>query len=551
MMSAGSKAPIWLVPAAFTVSWASVLAAPSSLKPLVAVLVSGALGAAVLLYQTFTSSVPTSRHARSIAIALAIGLAALFAGVVAGGAGLSSVLGVVGQHNGLLLWIVFALWFAIGARVGRGTPFRIVVWSAALLGAVAGLFAVLDAAHVLELVRYSPEVAGLMDSSISLGQVLVLSAGAAMSLVFVEKSPVARAAGIMAFLVILIALALSGARAAQISCVAGALVALLWVFGPRLNPGLARGLWAACGVALIAAVIGVLLVAAMGAPDNGLLQRVLTDRPTIWHSAWTHVGAHWLVGQGPDRFTAIVAWRPYSGWVEWQTTNSPHNVLLDWMLGGGTIALVAFSAAFVLAGRAIAHKVKGSSPGAVLLVAGIGAWAVSLLASWVDPISAVAAALLTGALLSEPPLARRPSSLSLAVGAIASVAVLAIVALGLPLLPLERGWAADQAAGTTSLLRAEERWQRWPDPAFAADALTGSLRGLPATAETAGRLATDVLTKTPWDTNGAIESLQVAAALDQVAPSTPHPSVEQALEVGRTADPAAGIWDEMQRILEK
>ncbi|MCE5190741.1 MAG: O-antigen ligase family protein [Actinomycetia bacterium] len=533
-----------------TLVWFACLLAPASLKPLVAVLAALVAGALVLVVQTLVPGISVGTEARAVLAAAGLGLAALLAGALTGYAPLVSILGVVGQHNGWLLWAVAALWFAVGTRLARGRQFRATVWTVAIMGSAAGVFGLLDAAHVVESVRYSPEVAGLMDSSISLGQVLVLGLGATSALVLMERVRSVRVvAGLMAVVEVL-ALVASNARSAEIAFVAGVWVALLWTLGSRLDHRVRHTLWGLTAVVLLAAVVGVFVIAALGPVGTNGLGIILTDRPAIWHSAWARVPSHLLLGEGPDRFTAVVAWGPLNNWIQWQTTNSPHNVLLDWLLGGGVVALGAFVAALLLSGQGIARRLASSRPGPKLLALGVGAWAVSLLTSWTDPLSAITAALVIGALLCGEKDSRPPTPARIASTAVITIAAVALLVAGAPLMALERGWANDQRVGGSSLTPLEARWERWPDPAFGGDALRASLAELPSSAQTAGRIASEVLERTSWDTNGAIGSIQVAVALDAISPSTPHPSVERALAAGRAADPATALWDRAQSIIE-
>lgn len=536
-------------PVGVTLLWVSVLLAPPSLKPLVAVVVGIVTGGLALFTLAFTS-VTLSATARHVAMAFGLGLVALLVGVFAHPVPIVSIVGVVGQHNGWLLWATAAVWFMVGARLGRGMPFRVMVWSVAVLGALAGVFALLDAAHLVETVRWSPEVAGLMDSSISLGQVLLVGLGASTALVAMEQSSGKRfVAGAMTF-VQLPALFVSSARAAEIALICAALVGILWMFGDRITPHLKRALWGVTGLVVVAAILAIGVIAWLGPAGSGTLAGLLTDRPTIWHSAFSRVLSHLLVGEGPDRFTSIVTWAPMSDAVTWETTNSPHNVLFDWLLGGGVVALFAFVAAVVLAGMGIARRLASAGAGPKLFALGVGAWVLTLLTSWTDPLTACIAALVIGSLLSEQGEPTRPTVANIAPAAVVLLAAGVVLVLVTPLFELEQGWAADQRSRSTNRTVLETRWERWPDPAFGGEVLRASLIGLPASATEAGRVASEVLDRTPWDTNGAMMSLEVAVGVGRFAPSTPRPTIDRALAVGRTADPTSGIWDRAESIVK-
>jgi O-antigen ligase len=473
----------------------------------------------------------------------------LAVGVFAHAIPLGSLVGAVGQHNGWLLWAVVAVWFLAGTGLGSGTPFRAMVWSVALLGALAGVFALLDAVHLVEAVRYSPEIAGLMESSVSLGQVLLVGIGAATALLFMERLQSLRlCAGVMV-LVQAVAVAISGARTAQAALVAAVVLGALWVLGERMPAWARKVAWALVALGLAGFVVGIVVVGWLGPAGSGPIGTLLTDRPTIWHSALSKIPQHLLVGAGPDRFTAIVTWSPVNRSVTWQTTSSPHNVLFDWLLSGGVVALLAFFSAFILAGRGVAQRLADAGPGPKALALGAGAWAVSLLMSWTDPLTACAAAFVVGALLSDPRgalVARVPRLVS---AGIVLVGACVVLVLASPLFVLEQGWSADSLSGSNDYASLAARWEMWPDPAFGGEALRASLASMPGSAQTAGRVASEVLERTPWDVNGVIGSLEAAVGIGRLAPNVPHPSVSEALAACRKADPASGIWDELARIV--
>lgn len=543
-----SRIPRYAVAVCFTLLWVAVLLAQPSLKPLAAVLAGGATGATALAMFAFHRR-RLPGEARWALVAGGIGLAALLAGALSKPAPLVSIFGVAGQHNGWLMWAIMLLWLAVGTQMGRGRQMRALIWSVAVLGTVAAVFALLDATHLVEFVRYSPEVAGLMESSISLGQILLLSLGATAAAVTMERSWGVRSVVAAAFLLQVAALAVSSARGAQLTFLVAALVAALWVLGGKLSPGLRRTLWAVVAAGLVAAIAAVAVFAWLGPVRLSVVDRLLTGRPTIWHSAWGRLPAHLLLGEGPDRFTSLVAWSLKGGYIDWTATNSPHDVLLDWALGGGLAALGAFLSAFVLAGRGVARRLAASPPGPRILAIGAGAWAVSLLTSWIDPLSAFAAALIVGAVLSQGDVERVVSPARTATTATIVAVAIAMLVIGVPLFGIERGWASERGTATVDLAAQEARWERWPDPAFGGDALRTGLAGLPASAPATGRLASEVLARTPWDVNGALESVEAVVGVGQAVPSAQRPSLAQALAVGRDADPASPIWDRLKALL--
>lgn len=536
------------VPGVVSVLWCLTLAAPASLKPLVAN-IAGAGGGALLLAVVAGYRRSIGMWPARVTALLIIGGGALLAGALAHPRPLVSVAGAVGQHNGWMLWLAVVLWFVIGAAMGRGTSLRWTMWSLAGAGTVSALFALLDAVGLVGAARYSAEVAGVMESSISLGQLLLIGFGCAGALFCSEaRASVKWTAAALALLQVA-ALVLSGARAAVVLGVAATALAVVWTRrrGDERLQGVVR--WAVrLGAAVL--IIGVVAVAWTGAPDSAVLRSVLTDRPAIWHSAFVRMPDNLLLGAGPDRFSAIVSWSAAGGDLEWQTTASPHNLIFDWALGGGIVALVAYAAAFITTGALIGRNVANAARGPKLLALLLGAWALSLLTSWTDPLAACAAAVLAGALSSDAMGHLPRSRLHEALLGWAAVALaVATGALVWPLMGIEAQWVSDVGGEPAPLAQLIERWEQWPDPAFGGQALQVAIEGLPATAIEAGALAGEVLERTPWDANGALRSLQASLILRASVPSAAVPSPEEAVDVGRQAAPTSEIWDWADEVL--
>lgn len=535
---------------ALTAAWLLVLASPASLKPLMSVL-AGVITGAIVLALSAGRPLPLAPSARRVLAALGLGLAALLLGAVLSAAPGVSIFGAVGQHNGWLLWAAAALWFAVGTQTGRGRPFRALIWSVTILGGVVALSALLDALGLIRTVRYSTEVAGLLESSVSLGQMMVLGIGAAVACALSERRTGWRSAAWAIAAVETAALGISSARGAQLVVIAGALVAALWMSGDRLRPVTRRVAWVIVVIGLGAAVCAVGVIAYLGPTGApAALSTALNVRPTIWHAAWVHIPEHLLIGAGPDQFSAVFDASISSGYLQWQTSSSPHNVLLDWMLGGGLVALLGMLGALGFAGRGIVVKLRDTARPLRVLGVALGAWAVSLLASWTDPLSAIVAAVLAGAILAgdgmpSATLRWRWTAASAVIVVVASITLV----FGAQLWDLERQWWDARNTGKGELGDLTDRWQRWPDPAYGGDALTAALSGLPSTASAAGPLAGEALRRMPWDANAALVSMEIAATLDRVQPTVSHPGVTEAIDAGRAADPASPIWDELKAYL--
>lgn len=546
-MMVSERAVKTAVPFVASILWGLTLVAPASLKPLVATM-AGVVGGAVLLALIAGSRRSIGRGPVRVVGLLGLGAAALFVGVIAHPHPLVSMAGVAGQHNGWMLWLAVTLWFVSGAGMSRGVSLRWTMWSFACAGTIAATLALADVAGLVQAVRYSPEAAGVMESSISLGQLLLIGLGCSAALSASETRAEVRWTAVGLVVMQSAALALSGARAA---IVLGAVAALLAMYWARTRDG--RGSDTLVRRVVMTGVIvmtaAVLAVAWTGVPDNAVLRGVLTDRPTIWHSALGRVPNSLLIGAGPDRFSAVVDWSAGADGLVWQTTASPHNVLFDWVLGGGIVALVAFAAAFIMAATLIGWAVGRAGLGPKLLAMFIGAWAMSLMTSWTDPLAACAAALLAGALSSGPRDDARNGIVCASVQWAVVAVALAVTVVVWPLVGIEARWAAVVGGGSTSLTESIERWERWPDPAFGGQALIAGIEGLPETASETGVLAGEVLERTPWDANGALRSMQISLMLETSAPSATRPEPAEAIETGRRAAPGSDIWDWADQVL--
>lgn len=516
-----------------------LVAAP--LKPLAAVL-GGTAGAIILMLASAVISRPLGAHMRVIVLLMGIALVALLVGVFSRPAPLVSIAGVVGQHNGWALWACAVAWFAAGGLLGAGRPFRMLVWCVAVLGAIVAGAALLDPL-LPDVLNYSPEPSGLMENSISLAQLLLLGIGASAALVAMETRPPLRLISLALTVVQMAALMVSGARGAQALLVLGAITVAVWVRGGTLG----RTARAVAIVALAGILIGVGWLTVSAVLDTpAWAQQLLTARPTIWRTAATQVAARLLVGSGPDRFTSVIEWQNTGAGISWQTTASPHSVPLDWLLGGGLIALVAFLSAALLAGLGILRRVAAAPAAPKIIAVAVGAWALSLLISWVDPLSALVAALFSGVLLADRAPLASPSPMIRGALMIALAVLVSVLVVVLPLAGLEAAWVRDHRMGTVGYDAAHDRWVRWPDPAFGSDAVRVSLETLPERADEAGRLADSIVRLTPWDSNGLAGALQISAALESQAPETAHPDVTRVLEIGRATDPVSGMWDELE-----
>lgn len=456
-----------------------------------------------------------------------------------------SFLGLAGQHTGAALWVGLLGTVAVLVAFPRGDDLRWATRAVAVAGAAAGAFAVLDAAGVLSLYRYSSEVSGFMESSSSLGQLAVLGVGAAAAGAIFEKRSSFRAFSIGLLLLSAAGLVLSQSRGAWVAVLVGiASVALLrWVSSRRPGrPGLSAALLVCVVALLLAVAVWASTTSAPGAFDR--FADVSNRRTVIWRSAVMQAAGSPLVGSGPEQFSALVDWTTVPGEsVEKTTAYDPHNLLLYILVGGGIPALaLSLAGAFVLIKR-LAETLSAGSTGVGALVAAEIAFGASLMFSWTSPVAAALAAVLLGALLatggrsieranhevaySGP----RVLGLSLRV-LVVGVALVSLVAIT-PAVSAEYAWASavDSDTVTPELLLSTAR--ATGDPTMYA----GAAPDYPPE-ETIAELSSAAC----WHVDAAFELNQMEFSALTGGESGAWERVVDSVELGSMADPASGLW---------
>lgn len=514
---------------------------------------------------------PTDRWSRVSVWTVIVAALLLVTSAVLSGSPRAAFFGARGQHTGAGVWLALAAVFLIvsSTRVDR----RLILSARAVsvFAAALALAAMLDALGFVRATRLIESASGLMENSISLGQILVIGAGAGVAWAFMTGSVYERLAGLVCASLALIGIVISSARAPMYGLVAAAALMVLWWIAWRAAPRKVaeRIAGSSVVVAAMAALGGAYWLTVSSAKSVAWLTEKLSGRVAIWDSAFSRLDRLPILGFGPDQFTAWATWdMAANGTFTYTGTNDPHNALIYWLLAGGIAGLIILLVAlYVLATRAWRSLATSDfALGQVAIVMAIGAWAVSLLFSWTNITAALCAVVLLAALFSEDEAGAhvsvsesvaddeedeqvpdaslaRSAFVDRAVGITAAAACLVVLALAVPAIAAEADWARDIAVGSGDAETLLHGFGVTGDPVYAADAR--------ASAQTLGKLDEGledrlILALEPH----ADWSVDAALALNLVEYGRAKRGVEDsderaatALELGKKADPASGLWD--------
>lgn len=453
-----------------------------------------------------------------------------------------SIVGLVGQHNGWLLWLLGWCWFALGALSGRaggrGTATAIKVLAVA--GSLAAAASLVDAVGAFAwLRRFSDEPSGFLESSIAVGQFLLVTAGAAIAWTLAER-PERRLLPGLASGLILAGIGVSMSNAALVGvAVAAAVAGAMWV--TRQRDERARKAAALAPPLLATAALSALVALAV-TTRPGWLSSLLNLRPTLWRAAWEAFLGAPLLGRGPEQFSAWVDWTiTPAGGLSVQGGFDPHHAGLALLVAGGVLGLVAA----LVSGLAVAQPVlrsvaTGGFGTPVWLFAGLAGWLVAIQTSWTDPLSAMCAAFLAGLLAGraykDEPL--RPAGARTG-WALATVAVVVAVALT-PSALREISWSLGSA--TAASLTVE-------DPTYAYEHIRGGLLRFTGDSasdaellESLDRTFEGIAADAVWHVDIALTWAELTQTRAVMFGREDEVALSKALAAGVQADPGSSIW---------
>lgn len=494
-----------------------------------------------------TRTGPPSLSRDSVPLVVASGLTAVWLCVRAAFAvdPRVSLLGIVGQHTGAIVWIGVVGVLIMLLAFPHSDDLQMVTRIVAVSGAVAGVFAALDAAGLSESYRYSREVSGLLESSSSLGQLALLGVGAAIAWATIAKGTVGRAIAITFGAFGLAGLVLSQSRGAWVAALLAIIVVAVARAMSRRCSSSAR--WSAAAVVIIV-IIGLLLTmwgsALSSETTFARFAEASNERAVIWRNATMQIAESPIIGHGPEQFSAWVTWSTEPGVsIEKTAAYDPHNLLMYVLLGGGVLALAGALGTMYFASKRLFETLSSASFGVAALVAAEVALVGSLMFTWTSPLAALFGAMLSGALLSaadhrsckgigaDDVIARSEFGWALRSGVIAAC-VVAMVVLA-PGVGAEYIWARALDRGGASpevLLRTA---QMTHDPSmYAASALSYP-----------GETLEELRDAASWHVDSAFELNQAEYTALAVGSGGSWERIIESVESGTDADSASGMWD--------
>ena len=537
----------WLIPGLFAATIAAIALLPRNAVPLAALLMSGAWVAVIALVRMANARRPSRQTARVLALSLAP------VAVVTATSALAvdpriALLGAVGQHVGAATWLVALLLLIVMALVARPVDLGDVVRATAGLGVLLSVSALLDAFGLLAGARYSVEASGLMENSIALGQVLVLSLACSVGWLVSTRMREQRAAAGTATVLVLAGLVVADSAGAWFGVAAGALLGVLVWWAVR------RGVLHAGRIAAVLAVVMAIAVASLwvvlpDAADSAAWQSaadLTNDRSVIWSSALKQVAQAPVAGSGAEHFSAWVNWDSVPGVDLQQTaTYDPHNIALWWMLSAGILGGVAAGGAAVALLWVLLDRAK-RNPGAPVFAAIIGGavgWTTCAMFGWINPLALAVLALVVGTVFGAArDVAADPSGISLARTAVTGCAVVAVglvASLAMFGASAEMRWARAVDTGDLSAAVLETAFGETPDPAYAALLVSGGV-----TVDNVREIELVIDRSSVWHVDAALARLMLAGGgVSNAGDASVEDALAGAVASARKADPTSGLWE--------
>lgn len=471
--------------------------------------------------------------------------------------------GAIGQHAGSALWIAVAAWAALGLVYASKSHLRMALRTVSLVSALLALAAFIDAAGLDDRVQAWGSPAGLLENSLTLGQVLALGVACSVAWLMTEHAPGARAIAGAAALASAGGLVIAESRAALFGLAIGAVTALLMRAASRKPRGaVAFGVMSGMGIAAVVPGIWLIAGGSLGPETTARLNVLGTDRLTIWASALRSLAQDPWTGRGLDQFSAWVQWSFAGGGLSYNATYDPHDWVMALAIGGGAlvVAVVAVTAGMLARSLATAFSNVGRPRFLIVLVAGIVSVPAAALLAWPSATAWGAAALLAGMVIglgrTAPggESATSPDSEARPPAAVRIVAVvLAAVLLGSSA-PLLAPLAAEVQLASLDARRAPaseylELAGTQSDPSFAARAIVAALAESAALADPTAVLSQAEETARRFDAESSYHvdlALQEIALYQSISLRTGRdtwPEFERAVMQGTLADPNSGIWE--------
>ncbi len=255
-----------------------------------------------------------------------------------------------------------------------------------------------------------------------------------------------------------------------------------------------------------------------------------------------------------------------TGRLDYLVTNDPHNLLLYVLLSVGVVGFVFVCAFALLVAKKVAdanREFRTPPTWLVPIMAGVVAWLVSLLTSWVTPIAAFTAAVLVGTAASRRRAPREGRRLATA---LAAAVIIGCVAAGLVCLnpAISTEWRYHRAASANieaadSVDQSLGLFDRWRDPSLLSTAArildeqgggnaigsskSGSEEATQRWLAQVDRLKSSAESDSAWDVRLPILMLKNLRWQSLITGRDLWSEEQAVLARGRAADPNTSFWD--------
>jgi len=536
----------WLIPGLFAATAVAIALSLRNAAPLVALLAACVWVVTIAVFRARSARVPSNQTVLVLALC---GLPVALLGITSALAVNPRValLGAVGQHVGAATWLIAFLLLVVTALVARPTDLGDVARAGAGLGVLVSVAAVLDWVGLLSGARFSAEASGVMENSIALGQLLVLSLACSFAWLVSTRIRAQRVVAGAATVIVLAGLLVADSAAAWIGVTLGASACALVWWAARRGSVRPFGVAAVAAILIIVAIPSLWLALPDGADVEAWLRiaNLTNDRSVIWTSALKQITQAPIAGSGAEHFSAWVVWSSRPGVDLQQTaTYDPHNIVLWWLLSAGILgALAAIGAAAALLWSLLDRaRQNPRAPVFAALVGGAVGWAVSVMFGWINPLALAMLALLVGAALGATGTAEGGAQRF----PVARVVVIAggVLAVGVVLLlavfgaSAEIRWARGVDRGDLDGRALQAAFAQTEDPTYAA-----LLAGSGATAGQVEGVDRVIRRDSVWHVDAALARVALAGdAVVTAGDSAATDALAEAVLSARMADPASGLW---------
>ncbi len=355
---------------------------------------------------------------RILMLAATAPVALMFVSGLSSGFPQVSLLGVSPEWQGWLLWATTLVWFWVMLVGADGTDTARVVHVLSWLGGLTAVWALLEAGGVIPTYQFRDGLTAMamFDSSMSLGQALIITLAATVSVLLKPRLSRDKRLVCAALAVVQVAaLVVSGSRAALAGLVLGAAAWGLFESAGTKRGRLVRTMAAASIVAFATAFAAVMSAWAgvLGPRVHALADSLLSNRFVVWDQAVRRIGPSLLTGIGPAPFDPVIEWGVRAdGSIAASLAFDPHNILLTWLSATGLLGLAVFGCAACVIGVHIVRSVRalGSTPSVRALAAAGPAVFFAMLFSWPEPFALISISVIVGSLISNGSLRLEPSA---------------------------------------------------------------------------------------------------------------------------------------------